>query len=244
VFFLKVGLDFMSKNKLPTQSSSADVQDFLSKVALTPRTINSGRRGRIVFAMDATASREASWDRASNLQGEMFQETASKGGLEIQLAYFRGFGEFRVSPWTTESARLLGLMTAVSCRAGETQIKKILHHVLTETKKHHVDALIFIGDSIEEDIDSLGVVAGELGLLGVPTFLFQEGENQITEFGFRQISKLTNGAYCRLDVNSAKTLRELLRAVANYAVGGRLALEEMAKKEGGTALKIAKQLSK
>jgi len=55
---------------------------------------------------------------------------------------------------------------------------------------------------------------------------------------------LTNGAYCRLDVNSAKTLRELLRAVANYAVGGRLALEEMAKKEGGTILQITKQLLK
>jgi len=167
----------MSKNKLPTQSSNADVEEFLSKVALTRKSINSGSRGRIVFAMDATASREASWDRASNLQGEMFQETASKGGLEIQLAYFRGFGEFRVSSWTADPTKLLGLMTAVSCRAGETQIKKVLQHVLTETKKNHVDALIFIGDSIEEDIDRLGVVAGELGLLGVPTFLFQEGEN-------------------------------------------------------------------
>ena len=48
----------------------------------------------------------------------------------------------------------------------------------------------------------------------------------------------------RLDVNSAKALKELLRAVANYAVGGHLALEEMAKKEGGTILQIAKQLSK
>jgi len=234
----------MSNNKLPTQSSSADVQNFLLKVARTSKTMTSGYGGRIIFAMDATASREASWDRASNLQGEMFHEAALKGGLEIQLVYFRGFGEFQASSWTTESEKLLGLMTAVSCRAGETQIKKVLRHVLTETKKQSVDALIYIGDSIEEDIDGLGAVAGELGLLGVPTFLFQEGENQIAEFGFRQISKLTNGAYCRLDANSAKTLRELLRAVANYAVGGRLALEEMAKKEGGSILQIAKQLSK
>jgi hypothetical protein len=234
----------MSKNKLPAQSSSKEVQEFLLKVASVPKMVASKNKGRIIFAMDATASREASWDRASNLQGEMFQETASRGGLEIQLAYFRGFGEFCVSSWTAKSENLLGLMTAVSCRAGETQIKKVLRHALTETKKQHVDALIFIGDSVEEDIDNLGSVAGELGLLGVPTFLFQEGENEVTEFGFRQIAKLTNGAYCRLDINSANTLRELLRAVANYAVGGRLALEEMAKKEGGTVLQIAKQLSK
>jgi hypothetical protein len=234
----------MSNNKLPAQSSNKEVEEFLSKVASVPKKMASGERGRVIFAMDATASRESSWDRASNLQGEMFQETASKGGLEIQLAYFRGFGEFSASSWATKSENLLGLMTAVTCRAGETQIKKVLRHALTETKNKHVDALIFIGDSIEEDIDSLGAVAGELGLLGVPTFCFQEGENELAEFGFRQISKLTNGAYCRLDVNSAKTLRELLRAVANYAVGGRLALEEMAKKEGGTILQITKQLLK
>ena len=234
----------MKSNKLPARSSSADVQEFLSKVAAIPKAGASGTRGRVIFAMDATASREASWDQASNLQAEMFQETAAKGGLEVQLAYFRGFGEFDVSNWTSEPQDLLSIMTAVSCRAGETQIKKVLLHTLAETKKHSVDALIFIGDSMEEDIDSLGAVSGELGLLGVPAFIFQEGNNSIAEFAFRQISKLTNGAYCRLDVNSAQTLRQLLRAVANYAVGGRLLLEDMAKKEGGAILQIAKQLSK
>lgn len=234
----------MKSNKLPARSSSADVQEFLSKVAAIPKAGASGTRGRVIFAMDATASREASWDQASNLQAEMFQETAAKGGLEVQLAYFRGFGEFDVSNWTSEPQDLLSIMTAVSCRAGETQIKKVLLHTLAETKKHSVDALIFIGDSMEEDIDRLGAVSGELGLLGVPAFIFQEGNNSIAEFAFRQISKLTNGAYCRLDVNSAQTLRQLLRAVANYAVGGRLLLEDMAKKEGGAILQIAKQLSK
>ena len=172
----------MSNNKLPARSSNVEIQKFLSKVASVPKRMDSAQRGRIIFAMDATASREASWDRAANLQGEMFQETASKGSLEIQLAYFRGLGEFRVSSWTTKSKDLLGLMTAVSCGAGETQIKKVLRHALTETKNKPVDALIFIGDSIEEDIDSLGALAGELGLLGVPTFFFQEGENEIAEF--------------------------------------------------------------
>ena len=234
----------MKSNKLPARSSSADVQEFLSKVAAIPKAGASGTRGRVIFAMDATASREASWDQASNLQAEMFQETAAKGGLEVQLAYFRGFGEFNVSNWTNEPQDLLSIMTAVSCRAGETQIKKVLLHTLAETKKHSVDALIFIGDSMEEDIDRLGAVSGELGLLGVPAFIFQEGNNSIAEFAFRQISKLTNGAYCRLDGNSAQTLRQLLRAVANYAVGGRLLLEDMAKKEGGAILQIAKQLSK
>jgi ABC-type sulfate transport system substrate-binding protein len=78
----------------------------------------------------------------------------------------------------------------------------------------------------------------------VPAFLFQEGEDRIAEFAFKQIAKLTNGAYCRLDAASAQTLRELLRAVAVFAAGGRLALADLAKKEGGAVLQIANQVSK
>ncbi|MBT4937904.1 MAG: VWA domain-containing protein [Rhodospirillaceae bacterium] len=234
----------MSDKKLPTKSSSVDVDAFLQKVAATPVRKASGEKGRLIFAMDATASREPSWDRACHLQGEMFQETAALGGLEIQLAYYRGFGEFRASAWASAPDDLLRLMTAVHCLAGETQIKKVLRHTLNETKKRSVDALIFIGDCVEEDVDALGAIAGELGLLGVPAFVFQEGEDRIAEFAFKQIAKLTNGAYCRLDANSAQTLRELLRAVAVFAAGGRLALQNMARKEGGAILQISNQVSK
>lgn len=234
----------MSDKKLPTKSTETDVQAFLAKVVATPARKGVGEKGRLIFAMDATASREPSWDRACHLQGEMFHETTALGGLEIQLAYYRGFGEFRASAWASASDDLLRLMTAVHCLAGETQIKKVLRHALNETKKQSVDALIFIGDCVEEDVDALGALAGELGLLGVPAFLFQEGEDRIAEFAFKQIAKLTNGAYCRLDAASAQTLRELLRAVAVFAAGGRLALADLAKKEGGAVLQIANQVSK
>ncbi|MBT3990790.1 MAG: VWA domain-containing protein [Rhodospirillaceae bacterium] len=234
----------MSDDKLPTKTSDADVQAFLTKVAATPVRKSSREKGRLIFAMDATASREPSWDRACHLQGEMFHETTTLGGLEIQLAYYRGFGEFRASSWASASDDLLRLMTAVHCMAGETQIKKVLRHALNETKKQSVDALIFIGDCVEEDVDALGALAGELGLLGVPAFVFQEGEDPIAEYAFKQIAKLSNGAYCRLDSTSAQTLRELLRAVAVFVAGGRLALADMAKKEGGAVRQISNQVSK
>ena len=232
----------MSKNKLPIGSSDRDVQDFLSKVSNTPINKSLNQKGRVIFAMDATASRQPSWDRACNLQSEMFAETAAKGSLKIQLAYYRGFGEFSASAWTSASAELLALMTVVSCRAGETQIKKVLRHTLKETEKRSVDALIFIGDCVEEDIDELGKVSGELGLLGVPIFVFQEGYHKVAEFAFKQITKLSNGAYCRLDQFSAKTLRELLSAVAVFAAGGKTALDNYAKKNGGVVLQIAHQM--
>jgi hypothetical protein len=211
---------------------------------VTPVRKSTDERGRLIFALDATASREPTWDRASHLQAEMFQETAALGGLEIQLAFYRGFGEFKATKWAADQDTLLRQMTGVYCLAGETQIRKVLRHAVAETKKHKVDALIFIGDCVEEDVDKLGAVAGELGLLGTPAFLFQEGRDPIAEFAFRQIAKLTNGAYCPFDSVSAQTLRELLRAVAVFAAGGRKALENLASNEGGAIRQIAHQVKR
>jgi hypothetical protein len=172
----------------------------------------------------------------------MFQETAALGGLEVQLSYYRGFGEFDAGAWTADSKVLTREMSGVYCLAGETQIGKVLRHAVRETRKKRVNALIFVGDCVEEDIDKLGAIAGELGLLGVPVFLFQEGTDAVAELAFAQIARLTGGAHCRFDAGSAKTLRELLSAVAVFAAGGRKALENLARERGGAVLQIADQM--
>jgi len=232
-------------DRLPTtKSSSAEVDAFLRKVAATPTRTEVGKRGRLLFGLDATASRQPTWDRASQIQAEMFSETAALGGLEVQLAFYRGFGEFKVSPWLAESSTLLRLMTSVFCLAGQTQIGKILRHAINETKKQRINALVFVGDCVEEDVDKLGTLAGELGLLGVPAFMFHEGQDPVAAFAFQQVARLTNGAYCRFDSTSAHVLRDLLNAVAVFAAGGRPALEDLAKRRGGEVLKIAHQVAK
>ena len=232
-------------DKLPTEKGTAtDIQDFLKRVAATPVRTRPGERGRLIFALDATASRQPTWDQACRLQAEMFQETAALGGLEIQLAYYRGFREFKAGNWTSNSQSLTRDMTGVYCLAGETQIETVLRHAVAETKKKRVNALVFVGDCVEEDIDKLGAVAGELGLLGVPAFLFQEGNDTVAEFAFGQIARLTGGAHCRFDAGSARALRELLSAVAVYAAGGRKALENLARDRGGAVLRIAHQMKR
>jgi hypothetical protein len=224
------------------KSSPTEVDAFLKKLSATPATKAPGTRGRLLFAMDATASRQPTWDRAAQIQGEMFHETAALGGLEIQMAFYRGFGEFQASKWTDNQKVLLRLMTSVTCLAGETQIAKVLRQAVNETKKKKVNALVFIGDSVEEDVDHLGVVAGELGLMGVPAFMFYEGDNPITQFAFKQIAQLTNGACCQFDASSAQVLKDLLSAVAVYAAGGRKALESLAAKKGGDVLRLSHQV--
>ncbi len=224
-------------------STKNDVSAFLQQVAATPPPARkAGERGKLIFAMDATASRQPSWDRAAAIQGQMFHETAALGGLDIQLVFYRGFGEFKVSRWTSEEADLQKWMTSVQCRAGETQLAKVLSHAANETAKERVNALVFVGDCCEEDVDRIGARAGELGLKGVPAFMFHEGDDSVAGFTFREVARLTRGAYCHFDSTSAQALRDLLAAVAVYAAGGRPALENMAERQGGAVLQIANQM--
>jgi len=228
--------------KLPSKSSSGEVDAFIERLAATPALRPAGSRGRLIFAMDATASREPTWDRACQIQGEMFEATAALGGLEIQLAYYRGFGQFRHSKWLADSTSLVNHMTGVRCLGGLTQIRKVLRHAIKETGRQKVDAVVFVGDYVEEDVDEICHHAGELGLLGVPVFVFHEGGEPHAASAFRQIARLTNGAYCPFDAASARQLKELLSAVAVYAAGGRRALEDYSKRTGGSVPLLVSQV--
>ncbi len=224
-------------NRLPSKANSSEVADFLAKVAATPTVRSASGRGRLMFAMDATASREPTWDRACHLQAEMFQATDGLGGLDVQLVFYRGFGECKSSPWVSTSDELVSRMVKVRCLGGRTQLRKVLRHAIKATDQKRVNALVFVGDSLEEEIDEVCDAAGELGVRGVPAFLFQEGNDPIATSAFRQIARLTGGAHCSFDLSSAEQLRELLSAVAVFAAGGRIALENYSKR-GGEAVRI------
>jgi hypothetical protein len=231
------------KDRLPAKSSQADVDAFLAKVAaIPPPAKKSGERGKLIFAMDATASREPTWDVATHIQSQMFEETAALGGLEVQLCYYRGFKQFQSSAWLSTAKDLLSTMTQVTCAAGMTQIGRVLQHTIAEGQRAKVNALVFVGDCMEEDIDKVCGLAGELGLLGVPAFVFHEGFDPAAEKTFKEIARLTHGAYCRFDATSAQHLRDLLSAVAVYAAGGRKALENFGKRRGGLALQLTHQI--
>ncbi|TVQ35726.1 MAG: VWA domain-containing protein [Geminicoccaceae bacterium] len=215
----------MSKGDL-TEGRNADVAAFLEKLQATPKPQGRGRRGRLLFAMDATASREPSWDRAVQVQGEMFLTAQALGGLDVQLVFFRGFDECKASRWVREPKALVDLMTKVMCRAGQTQIERVLNHALRACEDTPIDALVYVGDACEEEVDRLGHLAGKLGVRGVRAFVFQEGFDPVASRAFRHMAELTGGAHCQLSSTSPDELRDLLRAVAAYAAGGVAALED------------------
>ncbi|MGF1650671.1 MAG: VWA domain-containing protein [Hyphomicrobiaceae bacterium] len=222
-------------------SAEPDVAAFVAQMkALGPR-LGAGR-GRLMFAMDATMSRQPTWDMALALQAEMFRAVKDVGGLDVQLVYFRGSGECRASKWVSDPEALGRLMTTVTVAGGYTQIRKVLDQARRETEKARVHALVYVGDAMEEDVDDLCGRAGELAVLGVPVFLFQEGNDQRASRAFAEIARLTRGAHCKFDAGSAQQLRELLRAVAVYAAGGRAALEDLGRSGGRGAQLLIGQM--
>ena len=230
-----------NKNIKP-RASSSEVSNFLDKLALVPQVKSSSGTGRLMFAMDATASREPTWDRACHTQGEMFKATDGLGGLSVQLVFFRGFGECKNSSWLSASSELVRRMTSVYCRGGRTQIGKVFNHAIRETKILKVNALVYVGDAMEEDVDELCHSAGELGVLGVPIFAFQEGDDIVATQAFKQFASLTGGAHCRFDGSSANQLRELLGAVAVFAAGGLTALKDYGNDAGQVVAQITSQV--
>ncbi len=223
-------------------ASRAEIDAFLAQVRAFERGPATGRRGRLIFALDATMSRQPTWDTACRLQADMFLEAQAIGGLDVQLLYFRGTSECRASRWVSEPAALAALMEKIECHGGLTQIRKVLTHARAETEKTKVQALVYVGDAMEEKIDHLCAKAGELGLLGVPAFVFQEGDDLIVEKAFREIARLSRGAYCRFNAGAAHELRELLRAVAAYAAGGMKALDDLSARRNAGAIKLLEQM--
>src|SRR5262245_18387217 len=231
-----------ARNAPAPASTRAEIDSFLAKVkGLAPST-EAGRRGRLIFALDATMSRQPTWDTACRLQADMFREAAAIGGLDVQLIYYRGLFECRASRWVSQAERLAELMTRIDCRGGNTQIGKVLGHARKETQARKVQALVFVRDAMEEAIDDLCHTAGELGLLGVPAFMFQEGSNPVVEQAFREIARLSRGAYCRFDPGAAHQLGELLRAAAAYAAGGMRALENLSARRQAGAIRLLEQM--
>ena len=230
--------------KLPTTGGSSAVDDFVREVGRLPTTRTGKARGRLLFAMDATASREPTWDQACTLQGEMFVAAEALGGLDVRLAFYRGFDEFKVSKWTSDGRELARLMSGVRCLAGKTQIGRLLRYAGEQRRESRLDAVVFVGDCCEEDVDAVGHEAGQLGLLGLPVFVFHEGDDRVASRLFPQIAKLTRGAYCKFDRSSPDQLRRLLGAVAAYAAGGRQALLDYGKKQGGAAALLTNQMKR
>jgi hypothetical protein len=234
-------MDADKERRAVAADRAGEVESFLDAVRKTP-VRKTADCGRLVFALDATMSRQPSWDLAQELQAQMFTTASACGGLDIQLVYFRGFGECRASRFIRDGAGLASVMGKISVRGGQTQIGKVLRHIKAEQAEAPVGAFVFIGDAMEENADDLARAAGELGLRGVKGFFFQEGRNSDAAACFKDLARLTGGAYAVFDRSAPGRLAGLLKAAAAYAAGGFAALEARAQKGEAEAKFLLSQM--
>ena len=221
----------MKEPKNLPKTSSGQLGDFLAQVKKTPSRIQRESVGRLVFGMDATASREKTWDNACQIQSKMFRATDDIGAINVQLCYYRGFSEFQCSGWSSSGEELIKEMTNVSCLGGHTQIAKIFKHALEEHRTQKIRALVFVGDALEENADELCYLAGKFGVFNIPIFMFQEGSNGAVMSIFKQVALLSGGAYAPFNSGSVKELQDLLSSVAVFVAGGHKALEKFEKSD-------------
>src|SRR5690606_809803 len=135
-------------SSLPRTSGSSDeIAAFVQKVGQLARP-NAAGDGRLLFAMDATMSRQPTWDLAMSLQAGMFDAIPKDAALQVQLIYFRGLGECRASKWVLDAGALAKLMSTISCQGGNTQIGRVLSHARDEHKTRRINAAVYVGDAI------------------------------------------------------------------------------------------------
>ncbi|MEK9891573.1 MAG: VWA domain-containing protein [Pseudomonadales bacterium] len=224
----------MSNQSLTPAQRAGDIKAFLEQVDRLP-VRGQAMGNRLILSLDATASREPTWDQACYLQSELFEVLAPDQRLAIQLCFYRGFRELKHSGFCQTSEALHRLMQGVRCVGGHTQIKRLLNHGLAVHRETPLKGLIFIGDAVEESIDDLCHLAGECGLRQLPLFLFQEGFDPGAERAFKSMAQLSNGAYATFDLHHIQSLKDAFRGIATYATQGRKELAKLAKQSPSAA---------
>src|SRR5262249_138590 len=151
---------------LTPTASPTKIDLFLDRLAA-----RNAPSGRLIFALDATASREETWNRAIELQSSMFNEVAQIGGLEIQLVFYPGT-ECRSSQWRTSAKALEQSMRKIQCVGGYTKVRKFLEHARRAHDQTPVSTLVFVGDAMEEKVDEVIGAANALKSRGVKALMF------------------------------------------------------------------------
>jgi hypothetical protein len=204
-------------------------------------TKGSGGTGRLIFALDTTASRQLTWDTAYALQNTMFDAVAGLGGLFAQLVYSRGYDECEASKWLFRAAELHRVMRAMSCVGGETQIERVLSHAIRETGKNRGGAVVFVGDAMEEKVDRLGRLAVELGPLRPSS-----STKAATRPPRQHSSKLPPSQGCLLAVRSCRhsSAQGIARGICGLCGRRPLGAQSARREKGGEILRLSHQLER
>ena len=179
--------------------------------------------GRLIVALDLTSSRVESLRQAQKATAAMFAAIKAVGAMAVKLTYYRGDHECRAGAWHDDAEAVTGAMLSLCCKAGNTQIARVLKLALAEKEK--LSGVVFIGDHCEDNPEELLNLAATLGKRSIPLFIFHE----IVDYDsraldarpvFERMAKLSGGVYSEFRPDSGAVMRELLATVAAFSVAG------------------------
>jgi hypothetical protein len=198
-------------------------------------------RPRLVFAVDATASREPAWAAARQVTDALVK--ALPGQLDVALAVHGGSRVHTFTPFTSNAATLRDRAAGVACQAGMTRLLPILS---TSLKHPAVRVVIYIGDVFEESVIQGRRLADNMGQRGTKLIVLHDTADPAARLDaevFWDLAKRTGGCVLPFNASASGRLRELLSAVAVYAVGGETLLQERARDLPG-AIALLEHLGK
>lgn len=179
------------------------------------------RRPRLVFGVDATASREAMWESAQRITDRMFD--AIPGALDVALAVHGGSEVHTWTEFSADATRFRALAAAVRCQAGRTQLCELMQRTLDAGG---VRVMSYIGDAFEEDASEAFALADRFKLRGIKVVVLADQADEPTLRVFRELADRTGGALLDFRSGELDLMGEVLGAVAALAIGGRKLLAE------------------
>ncbi|HET6308476.1 MAG TPA: hypothetical protein VFG12_14900 [Rhodopila sp.] len=181
-------------------------------------------RPRLVFAVDATASREPAWKAARQVTDALVK--ALPGALDVALAVHGGSRVHTFTAFTSNPATLRDRAAGITCQAGITRLLPIL---ATSLKHPNLRVIIYIGDVFEESLPQARNLADSLGAQHTKLIVLHDTADPSARRDadlFWDLAHRTGGCVLPFDATAPNRLRDLLSAVAVYAVGGEKLLRE------------------
>ncbi len=206
---------------------------------LTPRPAPLSEHGttlrpRLVFGFDATASREPAWAAARQVTDALVR--ALPGALDVALAVHGGSRLHTFTDFTSNPAALRDRAASVQCQSGATRLLPILSRAMAA---QGVRVVTYIGDVFEESPARGRKLADAMGQRGIRLFVLHDvadwNARRDAEL-FLDLARRTGGCVLPFDTEAPDRLRELLAAIAVYAVGGTALLTERRETLPGAAL--------
>lgn len=202
-----------------------------SKAALRAAAV-SERRPRLVFGIDATASREPAWEAAKKITDSLF--TTLPGELDVALAVHGGGVVSMFSAFSSDVQRFRDLAAGVSCRAGHTQLVPLMQR----TREHpDVKVFLYIGDCFEESEEEAYEAADALKARGIRAVMLHDASSgdMAARRVFEEIAKRTGGVCLDFYGGDRQAMKNIFEAVAVLAVGGIKLLQQRRSQLPGAA---------